>query len=222
MEMDAKANGQSNKHHIGERTTRRGKVFGSHRQHCLDYIGLDFRSARRARGGMLHEPGLPGDHAMVGVELDLGDRNWNKDELTRRAQAKPIGWHINWEEKQVEWDMLTSKWSDDWTPAWTMQAMTQRLQEQAHMGQGTRPRWMLARRSPTMVNMENELRREDDPDRRQIIKKKMWDLGEKSARGERRSRWHMFFETCEKADGGQALQEKVADMNACASTTRTS
>lgn len=40
--------------HSMRRTTWRGKVFGNLRQHCLDHIGLDLWSSRRARGGMLH------------------------------------------------------------------------------------------------------------------------------------------------------------------------
>lgn len=66
---------------------------------------------------MLHKPGLLGDHAMAGIELDLDDASWNHGELTTRSPPKPIGWQNESEQRQAEWDMSIAKWSEDWTTA---------------------------------------------------------------------------------------------------------
>lgn len=51
---------------------------------------------------------------MVGIAIDMRDMTWDGDELRRRAQTKPIGWHIKSTTEQAEWETAMRKWSEEW------------------------------------------------------------------------------------------------------------
>lgn len=58
---------------INDKITLQGKVFGMGKRKCLDYFIIDSRSSARTTTGMLHKPPGPGDHYMVGIQIDMLD-----------------------------------------------------------------------------------------------------------------------------------------------------
>lgn len=76
---------------------------------------------------------------MVGAEVQVAEAAPHQDELSRRSQAKPIGWRLpTTQETQRQWEELKMKWSDDWTTSWTMTTMNEKIWERAHLGVATR------------------------------------------------------------------------------------
>lgn len=52
--------------------------------------------------------------------------------------------------------------SDQWTTSWNMPTINDRIRAQAHLWVAGKPAWMSSRISPTMISLEDDLRREDN------------------------------------------------------------
>lgn len=71
---------------------------------------------------------------------------------------------------------------------------------------------MHARRSPTILNLETGWRSEDNPERREVIKKKMWPLRAKMKTDIKEQMVHVLRHLREGGWGKKALQEAMSDM----------
>lgn len=125
--MKAVADGDQVPIAIADRITWQGKVFGTETRKCLDYTMVDARSSARTTVGMVRKPPAPGDHFMIGTQLDMHDTTWNSAERRKMNVVKPIGWSVKTQEDQRKWGSASEKWSDAWRLTWTTTDMNERL-----------------------------------------------------------------------------------------------
>lgn len=91
---------------LNDRITWQGNVFGGEKRKCLDYL---------TTSGMLYKPPVPGDHYMVGMQVNMMDTCWNAAERKKRGVVKPNWWGIKMQDDQRKWGEEALFWSTDWS-----------------------------------------------------------------------------------------------------------